>query len=559
MAKISSLYYDPEFVKSCTDKVWEIQFWGEDPDGNILPFTKDTINTCVSIYYAHALPAMGFFNLPVGNDLIPVQVKGNVIREVDEHQVKKFVLNVMGRVPGGDMIIDQMVYNFNRFFGPHNLSSLRVLHGWEELKDGRSTAYRFYKNGVVEVNSKTDSVSLIPYDELPEESFVWMNKIMARDFNPDFIQGYNEDTFLSDITETPGHHFHKWCQNLCKSQNGSSWVYNQEKFKSLASAFGYLLHGYWNDYKCVIFSDEDMVDGEANGRTGKSVVLNDALSAAVDTCVIDAREMNSKRENAFTFNFVTPSTQYICMDDACEDFPFKSLFSKITGPITVNRKYGTMFQFDKKNKPKMAISSNHPILGEGTSYTDRQHMVEVGGFYRVHKAELGKTPDQIHGGWLFEEDWGDLNWQEFDLFCVNSLRYYLKNDLVGGGSGEKYRMNKLIASVGSAELVSTLHRFLEEFDGEETYQKTVDEMDDTQKGRCLDSFVAQNCGDEYPINHLSDGLKQVARHFFYDLGDAGGKRPQKRFGSKKVGVNKYAIRSTLKSPKAVFASNSAEE
>ena len=45
-----------------------------------------------------------------------------------------------------------------------------------------------------------------------------MNKIMASDFNPDFIQGYSEDTFLSDITETLGHHFHKWCQNLCRSK-----------------------------------------------------------------------------------------------------------------------------------------------------------------------------------------------------------------------------------------------------------------------------------------------------------------------------------------------------
>ena len=46
----------------------------------------------------------------------------------------------------------------------------------------------------------------------------------------------------------------------------------------------------------------------------------------------------------------------------------------------------------------MSISSNHPIEGDGASYTDRQDIVEVSSFYRVHKMELGKTPDKFHGG-----------------------------------------------------------------------------------------------------------------------------------------------------------------
>ena len=38
----------------------------------------------------------------------------------------------------------------------------------------------------------------------------------------------------------------------------------------------------------------------------------------------------------------------------------------------------------------MSISSTIPLLGM-VSYTDRQHIVSCGGFYRVHKMELGKT------------------------------------------------------------------------------------------------------------------------------------------------------------------------
>ena len=156
---------------------------------------------------------------------------------------------------------------------------------------------------------------------------------------------------------------------------------DSKRFRSMLSAYGYLLHQHWNDYKCVIFVDEDMESGKANGRTGKSVVLNDSLSAALNTCVIDAKTIskkgNSSSSKDFAFTFVDQSTQHICFDDACEDFAFDSLFSIITGDLTTNAKFGKMSKFGKKEKPKMSISSNHPIEGDGASYTDRQHIVEV--------------------------------------------------------------------------------------------------------------------------------------------------------------------------------------
>ena len=70
----------------------------------------------------------------------------------------------------------------------------------------------------------------------------------------------------------------------------------------------------------------------------------------------------------------------------------------------------------------MGLSTNHAIIGDGSSYTDRQHIVEVGEFYRWHKMEKLQDPSKFHGGWLFDDEWSDRNWQEFDSFCVNSLR-----------------------------------------------------------------------------------------------------------------------------------------
>jgi len=532
------VYYNPDFIASCIKSLFDNPFWDEDSDGNVDKLVDDNRLT----YLSHTLPSFGFCNLPIGNKLVPIQINGNIAREVNHKDLRDFVIYLLNRVPNGNKVLDRMTMQYNHFFDEKVLTSLRCVDS-EPLKDTRSTAYRYYLNGVVKVSSKSDSVTLLPYEEL--DGLVWADRVIDRVFKEGLVGNFAEDSFLDDITNTPGNHFHKWCQNLVKSRDHSgSWTYNRNRFKALASGFGYLLHQYWGDHKCVIFLDEDMTEGAANGRTGKSVVLNDALSHALKSEVIDAKTVSKKKSNGnqFLFNFLTPSTQYVCFDDACEDFDFSSLFSVITGPLQVNRKYGTMFQFSKNEKPKMSISSNHPILGEGSSYDDRQHLVAVGGFYRVHKMELAKSPDKIHGGFLFDEEWGDKNWEEFDLFCVKALLYYLHNGLVNTGVGDKYHLNKLNASVGSSSLVSTLHRFLEKNNGKETYDHSVDGMTDDEKDRCLRDFVEDHLnGETYTPQQISNGLHLVAKHFSYHINVGLKDRPQKRFGVDRKGVNLYKI------------------
>ena len=70
----------------------------------------------------------------------------------------------------------------------------------------------------------------------------------------------------------------------------------------------------------------------------------------------------------------------------------------MTGNITVNKKFGSMFDLKGHDKPKIALSTNHTIKGDGYSYDDRQHLVFAGEYYQYHKKVLGKSPDKLHGG-----------------------------------------------------------------------------------------------------------------------------------------------------------------
>lgn len=541
----TGVFYNPEFIDECIDKVSSQPFWVEQKDGSIVLDDKMS----PSIYLGHTLPALGFCALPFGNEILHIQQNGGgLVREVDIHKLKEFVAYVLNQMPSGNLVLDQMTQKYSHYFNQNVLTSLRMQFGMKPLRDSRRSAYRFYKNGVVEITR--DGASLRPYSSIDPDTFVWVDQVINRDFNGSLIEEYDEDLFCSDIGDRPGHQFHKWLQNLCRNLNGSVWEYDTNKFKPLVSGFGYLLHQYWADHKVVCLVDDEMQEGEANGRTGKSVVVKDALEAALDTEVINAKEMSKKNSSSssnFIFNFVKPSTQAITFDDCVEDFNFNSLFSIVTGPMVVNRKYGKMFEFGSKSKPKLALSSNHPILGDGFSYEDRQHMITIGNYYKYHKQYLGKTPDQLHGGWLFDEDWSGLDWQEFDALCVNSIRFYLTNGLVSGGVSERYKLNKLHASIGSSGLTNTLARFLEENVGATTYQFHVDGMDDDQGKRCLKEFVEESLpGETFTLNQLSSGLGVVANHFGYKINVGLKGRPQGRFGPYQKGVNKYMITSSSK-------------
>ena len=265
-SKVDAWFYDADFLNQIMDEVRKEPFWIES-NGLVVPFPSDNsggLSASLASYFQYALPALGFYNLILGDDgeFVPVHIRGSIVREVNEFYIRNFIKYAFSLTPNGNEVIDAMTIKGDRFFGKRVLTSLRPVYDLKPLKDSRSTSYRFFNNGVVK--TKADSIELITYDDLPDGSFVWGNQIINRDFDSSLVDSYSDDSFISDITGKEGHQFHKWVQNLCKQQDDSSkWVYQENKFKTLSSGFGYLLHQYWNEYKCVILVDEDLEAGQA--------------------------------------------------------------------------------------------------------------------------------------------------------------------------------------------------------------------------------------------------------------------------------------------------------
>ena len=163
---------------------------------------------------------------------------------------------------------------------------------------------------------------------------------------------------------------------------------------------------------------------------------------------------------------------------------------------------------------------------------------------------FGKDVHDLHGGWFFGDDWGKQNWEEFDAFVILALQFYLDNGLIGGKPSTSYRYTKLVQTVGNGELVSVLHRLLEDNVGGEIYQKVIPGMTDEQQERCLDFVASQEInGVKFTITQLRKAMEKVAEHFGFKINvghPPDQTRPQLRIshGGKIGGTNRYVITSS---------------
>lgn len=549
-SSIRKIYEESGFMSKCVDGFLKEPFWFEDSDRVLLmgDECRPKEKTFLPIYLGETLPSLGFRTLYHNNELVCVQLRDGLARIVSHDDIRNFLRVLCSHIPEiGQDLLNRMTINHSDFFGKNILTSLPLLDDRTPLVDTRKTAYRPYLNGVV-VCTAGSIPKVIPYTDIPSDSFVWVHDIINRSFNPLLIG--DSVSIFDDVSDVAGNHFHKFTQNLCKDQTPDGrWELNLDDYKSLVTGWGFLHHRFHGEAgKIVIAIDKHLVGDTRNGRTGKSILMSYACQESMPTTKEIGGDVITGQTN-FIFHGVKKNTQYVCIDETNPKFPWNKLFGSITSSMPVDNKYGDKYSIGKKVKPKLGMTTNNPIGGDGISDLDRQHLIPVGNFYQFHKLYLNKDVHQFHG-WMFDPEWGQRNWEEFDAFVIKSLQTYLDMGLVGGKPSQSYLHTKLIQRVGNGELVSVLQRLLEENTGGELYQKVIPGMTDEQQARCLD-FVASEeiAGVKFTLNQLKSSLDLVAAHFGFkiNVGHPPDKtRPQLRIkhGAKIGGTNRYVITSS---------------
>tara|TARA_R110000782_G_scaffold47090_8_gene103753 strand:+ start:176 stop:2512 length:2337 start_codon:yes stop_codon:yes gene_type:complete len=321
-----------------------------------------------------------------------IKKDNNFIKEFNNDRIKDFTLNDL-RNRGEIEAFEMCAKNTLTF--SHSYLSMIGTSNIEIQRDTASESFIFYKNTAVKV--KKSDFELIPYSDL--KGLVWENQIIDRDLQ---LSEKSDGEFKTFIWKISGE--------------------DKARYYTMKSVLGYLLHSFQNEGKprVIIFNDE-MISDAPNGGSGKGLI-HKALSYIKKLSTINGKGFDPTTQ--FAYQTVNPDTQVLLFDDIDKNFKFENLFSLITEGITIEKKGKDAVKIPFVDSPKISITTNYTVKGEGGSHERRVFEVEMSSYFNSNH-----TPEDEFNHLLFSE-WSDEEWEKFDNYMLRCIQYYLENGLV---------------------------------------------------------------------------------------------------------------------------------
>ncbi len=321
-----------------------------------------------------------------------IKKDSNFIKEFDENRIKDFVLNDLQQ--RSEIGAFELCADNTRFFKSDFLSMLDTSQ-IDIQRDTKKSAYIYYQNTALEITK--DSINQIPYEEI--KGLVWENQVIKRDF---VAAPESEGEFKTFLWKIAGEQV--------------------ERYYSFKSVIGYLLHSYQNEGKpkVIIFNDE-MISDVPNGGSGKGLI-HKAISHIKRLSTINGKGFDPNK--TFAYQTVSTDTQVLLFDDIDKNFKFENLFSVVTEGLIIEKKGKDAIKIPFSESPKISITTNYTVQGEGSSHNRRVFEVEMSNYFSDKH-----TPEDEFKHLLFT-DWDANEWAKFDNFMIRCVQYYLEYGLV---------------------------------------------------------------------------------------------------------------------------------
>lgn len=332
-----------------------------------------------------------------------VAIKSNIVRETSVEKIKDFVLNYL--LDRGEFEVWKLCSNYNTLFTDAFLLMLDSIE-LKMLKDEKNRSYIAFQNGILEITKK--DAKLVEYIDI--DGYVWESQIIPRDFQ-------NVDDHTND--------YQRFISNISHAEP-----------LAIECSVGYLLSTYKNkmNNKAIILNDE-VISDNPEGGTGKGLFVQ-GLSQIRKVSIIDGKSHDDKK--SFPYQTVSQDSQIMVLDDVKKNFDMEHKFSLVTEGITLERKNKDAIKLSVEESPKILISTNYAIKGEGNSHDRRRHELEIAQYYGKHL-----TPYDEFGKELFI-DWSREEFLAFDNYMVYCLQCYLKEGLVKQNA-KNLKKRKMIA------------------------------------------------------------------------------------------------------------------
>lgn len=348
-----------------------------------------------------------------------VFISSNIVKETSVEKIKDFVLEWLMSQKHFD--IWSYCAKYANLFSEQFLLMLETIE-LMMLKDTKYISYIAFKNGILEVSK--DKVKLVDYIDV--DGYIWDSQIIKREYKQ--IDNFDNE-------------YQKFISNISSNEP-----------LPVECVIGYLLSTYKNkmNNKAVILNDE-VISDNPEGGTGKGLFVQ-GLKQIRKISILDGKSFDDKK--SFPYQTVSPETNVLVFDDVKKNFDFESKFSLVTEGMTLERKNKDAIKLKVEDSPKMLLSTNYAIKGEGNSHDRRRQEIEIAQYY-------GKdlTPYNEFGRQLFD-DWNDQEFTAFDNYMVYCLQKYLQNGLISQNA-KNLKMRKFIAETAMEFLdwISELDNF----------------------------------------------------------------------------------------------------
>ena len=386
---------DKSVFEEISKEIENSTFWDFDKKGNV------KINP---LLFKQFLERNGFKKYYPNENAKPnlVRVSSNKVKETTNEQIKDFVLNYL--MQKNEIDVWNYCASYSNLFSDAFLNMLESIE-LLMLKDTKDTSYLAFKNGILKVSK--DNIEVVDFIDV--DGYVWESSIIQRDFK---ISKDEND-------------FKKFILNISNNEPTAMEV-----------VLGYLLTNYKNkmNNRAIILNDE-VISENPEGGTGKGLFVQ-GLKHIRKVAILDGKEFDDKK--SFPYQTVSQDTSILCFDDVKKNFNFESKFSLVTEGMTLERKNKDAIKLPVEDSPKLIISTNYAIKGEGNSHDRRRHELEFSQYYNGKR-----TPYDEFGKQLFD-DWNEKEFNAFDNYMVNCLQLYLKLGLVEQNA-KNIKLRKLIA------------------------------------------------------------------------------------------------------------------
>lgn len=387
-----------------------------------------------------------------------VHLEPPTVKIVEHTDIRDYITDFTKSVANEDVL--NMLYRGGpQFLGPDKLSNLDYIYPNFD-KPSRDQQLLFFDSTLWEINQ----FGIKELDYTKVSNHIWHNKkkeFCARKLGDLIHIDKHPSTGKFSYTVTSlgkGCHFLQFLENTSnftwrkqqRLNNGEVGVdltdeelyANVEHMVSKMCAIGFMLmeHKDRSVSKAIIAMDGKQSEvGASNGRSGKSIV-GELFKRCITTVYLNGKTKDMTAD-AFLWNDVMEDTRCVFIDDIRPNFDFEFLFANITGDWKVNYKGGGRATFPFNISPKIYLTTNHAINGEGSSFQDRQWLIAFSDFYN----DKHKPIDDF--GVMFFDEWDSEQWNLMWNFLATCIQTYLRFGVVEA-PGERLETRRLRQQIG---------------------------------------------------------------------------------------------------------------